>query len=481
MKRMMFILPMLLATMVSAQDLQTIAQRDLVGTARYVGMAGAMTAVGGDPSAVVDNPAGIGVFRRLDVSLSLDMNFDRVRWLESKQKAGEYNAFTASQASFIFALPSPSGRWHYNNVMFSYHRLASFNRRYTAFQTAEWSLADLMCLNTDGLPKSAVSSEGRWDNVNVGWLSCQAYDTYLISPTKEDSLVWENPLDDGQTVNNHFTITETGYVNQYALGWGGNFDDRLFLGVTLNMLSLYHNQTVQYYEEFGEGCGLDNNTYFSQSALGFNAAVGVIYHPIKWVRLGASFTTPSAMTLTTTSYGNLSSTLWIPNAETGVKELSTHASATPQNRYTDRSLTMPLRVSVGAAFQCLNYGLLSVQYDYAHNKYINDIHTLRVGVEGVIVNHFFINAGYAFEGTFKKSSPIILDPTTVRTDAYTQTINNSQYITAGFGWRAHHVTVHAAYRLRMQQLDTYAHQLAEPYKLKALTHGLVVTIGFHTR
>ena len=96
--------------------------------------------------------------------------------------------------------------------MFSYHRLASFNRRYTAFQTAEWSLADLMCLNTDGLPKSAVSSEGRWDNVNVGWLSCQAYDTYLISPTKEDSLVWENPLDDGQTVNNHFTITETGYV-----------------------------------------------------------------------------------------------------------------------------------------------------------------------------------------------------------------------------------------------------------------------------
>ena len=40
----------------TAQDVQRFAERQIAGTARYVGMGGAMTAIGGDPSAVLDNP-----------------------------------------------------------------------------------------------------------------------------------------------------------------------------------------------------------------------------------------------------------------------------------------------------------------------------------------------------------------------------------------------------------------------------------------
>ena len=43
---------------------------ELNGTARFVGMGGAMGALGADISVMGTNPAGIGLFRSNDVSLS---------------------------------------------------------------------------------------------------------------------------------------------------------------------------------------------------------------------------------------------------------------------------------------------------------------------------------------------------------------------------------------------------------------------------
>ena len=48
-----------------------LATEDLNGTARYVGMGGAMEALGADISTMSTNPAGIGLFRRNQVSGSL--------------------------------------------------------------------------------------------------------------------------------------------------------------------------------------------------------------------------------------------------------------------------------------------------------------------------------------------------------------------------------------------------------------------------
>ena len=50
-----------------------IAQEDLNGTARYVGMGGAMEALGADISTIGTNPAGIGLFRRSNVSVSFGL------------------------------------------------------------------------------------------------------------------------------------------------------------------------------------------------------------------------------------------------------------------------------------------------------------------------------------------------------------------------------------------------------------------------
>ena len=55
----------------SAYDAMNIASNDLNGTARFVGMGGAMGALGGDISTIGTNPAGIGIYRSNDAMFTL--------------------------------------------------------------------------------------------------------------------------------------------------------------------------------------------------------------------------------------------------------------------------------------------------------------------------------------------------------------------------------------------------------------------------
>ena len=485
MKRPLFILSLLaLAFAVNAQDQQILSQRDWIGTARYVGMAGAMTAVGGDPSAVNDNPAGLGVFRRWDVSLSLFVKPDHV-YLDG-QNIGAVTKFSASQASFVFGWTDPTKVRGLitNNVMISYHNLANFDRHYTCTNTdIPFSLADVIAAKTNGVEETALQPAERWGNQN--WLSNMAYDTYLISPDATDTKRWYAVLDPGQLVSkSKLTMREYGRAEQFSLSWGGNISNRVYLGATLNIISIDHTQSVEYYEIFGDDCSLDNNSYVHHSGVGVNGAVGIIAHPVQFLRIGASFITPSAVSLTTNNYGDMKSALFMTNPKTGLVEKTANSVSTPNNRYTDRAWSTPLRSSIGVAFQALHYGLASFQYDYAHHKNMDDVHTLKVGLEGVIVDRFFLNLGYAYESSFLKANQYtagVLPVNTARTDAYSQYIRFAHYASAGFGYHGSLFTIHAAYRYRWQKGRTFTHELAEPNDWYAVTHDIVLTLDFHTR
>ena len=58
-----------LAAQETYQDTK-LMENELNGTARYVGMGGAMEALGADISTMQSNPAGIGMFRKSQISIS---------------------------------------------------------------------------------------------------------------------------------------------------------------------------------------------------------------------------------------------------------------------------------------------------------------------------------------------------------------------------------------------------------------------------
>ena len=103
------------------QDANT-ATEDLNGTARYVGMGGAMEALGADISTISTNPAGIGLFRRSNVSATIGVvsqgNVD-------KAATGDKTHMSFDQIGFVYS--RPSGKNSYMNFGFNYHKSRDFN------------------------------------------------------------------------------------------------------------------------------------------------------------------------------------------------------------------------------------------------------------------------------------------------------------------------------------------------------------------
>ena len=107
-----------------------LVDNDLNGTARYVGMGGAMEALGADISTMSSNPAGIGLFRKSKIDMSLG--------LVSQQDAVKFNSLGKTNASFdqlgfVYVLnKSPKTGF---NIGFNYHKSRNFDQILSAANT----------------------------------------------------------------------------------------------------------------------------------------------------------------------------------------------------------------------------------------------------------------------------------------------------------------------------------------------------------
>ena len=459
--------------MAAAQEQARLSERALSGTARYVGMGGAMTAVGSDPSAVRDNPAGLGVYRRMEVSITMGGMFDQTMQVGSDW-SGLNSKFEMPQVSWSFHFGDPyrTSGVIANNFMISYNRVRQYQREYYAnVNNCENSLADVIALKTNGLEEQYLQPEGRWDDENVGWLSLLGYDTYMINPLANKQ--WGANLQPGEKVNSAINVRERGYMDEYALDWGMNISNRWYVGAGIRMTSFYLSQTERYDEKaLTSGNTLSAYNTLLMSGLGVNGAIGMIGHPVEWLRFGVSFITPTASTLSVSNYGEMRSSI------------NDSTIATPDCTTTVEGFSLPLRLSTSVAFQWKRYGLLSLQYDYAHHKYLDDVHTLRVGLEVVPVQRLFINAGYVYESTFRNGEsllPYMLNYNAVETNTHALYIRNTQYISCGVGYRGRNLIVQAAYQYQLQDMDFQLHELCLTDGMRGSTHRFVITLGWHNR
>lgn len=63
----------------TAVDAMSLSQGGLRGTARFMSMGGAFTALGGDMSTLNQNPGGIGIYRSSEIALTGDLEFSSVK------------------------------------------------------------------------------------------------------------------------------------------------------------------------------------------------------------------------------------------------------------------------------------------------------------------------------------------------------------------------------------------------------------------
>jgi hypothetical protein len=153
---------------------------------------------------------------------------------------------------------------------------------------------------------------------------------------------------------------------------------------------------------------------------------------------------------------------------------------TPESGVINTQMTSPLRTSVSVAGQLGSIGLLALQYDYAHSSEMEDVHTLRVGVEAQAYRGLFLNAGYVYESSFIKEDPIwMLGYNEMRTDMDYRYTASSQYASLGLGYRSDVVVAQLAYQYRWQTLHQYASEMQLlPFEVATQTHRIVATLAW---
>lgn len=414
-----------------SQDYTRLSERTIIGTARYVGMSGAMTAIGGDPSAVTDNPAGLGLYRRAEAMATMDIGIDRTLQT-GQEKNGKTLRFSLAQASAVFSLGdfSKDDGFIAYNFMISYKRHRTFFRDYYGYAGSGPALAPLL------------------QKADVEW------DIAIPNHLTHDS--------------NAFRIYERGQVNEFGLDWAMNYSNKLYFGLGLRIHSCSLTEDALYQEVYGKD-SLYNKSYVSHSGVGVGVAAGFIYRPLSWLRLGLAIHTPTLGSLRTYTDGKL---------QTKTDTLGT--SNAPSLAFRDMDFHLPVHLSTSAAFQIGAYGMIALQYDLYKQLQSPIIHSLRAGVEVIPVMGMYINAGYACESTFKKEGdPILMDPAFERQDVYSQFPRTAQYASVALGYRGSFIMVQAAYQYRWQHIDLFAHENAAPYDIAATTHRIVITIGWH--
>lgn len=287
-----------------------IVTEDLNGTARYVGMGGALEALGADISTISTNPAGVGTIRRSGLSVTAGM-VSQADAADSKLGDATHASFDQVGLVYVFDL----GRGRRINWGFNYHK----DRNYNSLLSVSNSL------NNASLDKlSAVKGyEGVYDPYfekngdvvvmladgngfnQLDYLYGNVLGTYWVDDN--NNVYWDNYNGQDYILNR----ATTGSTGVYDLNVSGNVSDNLYLGVTLGIKDVDFRQRTEYTEGL-----LDGSTYIGDMVVddyreitgtGTNLKFGAIYQPINDspFRVGAYIHTPTWYYLNTYNQTNL--------------------------------------------------------------------------------------------------------------------------------------------------------------------------------
>lgn len=407
-----------------------LIDNDLNGTARYVGMGGAMEALGADMSVINSNPAGIGLFRRSSGSVSFGLVSQDGA---SSFKYGNKTNASFDQAGFVYSLRD--GRRTFINFGFNYHKSKNF----------DYILNAASGLNGASQHKlsymKALANENNLDKTSSGWRGKFAYTSQL------DNLYYNTLMmtsSDGFFYNDasgyEFGRAETGYIGEYDFNTSVNVNDRVYLGITIGIHDVHYTGHSLYNEAL---VNLNNQTAGDITVnderritgTGYNASFGIILRPVDAspFRIGLSVSTPTWYDLKTSNYTYLINNT---KADGGGKLQGDYPNYTTGESYEFKLFT-PWKFGVSLGHTVGNYLALGASYEYADfsrlDTRVNDgydvdywgdvyehsssdepmnrhtretlkaVSTLKIGAEAKVMPNLAVRAGYNYVSPmFKK-------------------------------------------------------------------------------
>lgn len=495
-----------------AVDIYNLSRHDMRGTARFMSMGGAFTALGGDISTLTQNPAGIGVYRSSEVALTLDLDFQKSQTEAQGSVADMTNTrFNLNNAGYVGTVRLQNSDLQTISWGISYARTASLNRQYRGRigNLASASLSNYVAAMTNAasiLPQDMIAGNNYspYLDSNYGWLDILSYNGFVTNSPgfmgSDQQSPWAPDVPNYQGLSGtdtngsaSFEVQEKGYVDEYNITIGGNVSNVVYWGLGLGVTDINYTAVSAYAESLDDAyiaaevhntgeyeiargtADYTLNNYLNSSGSGFNLKFGLIFKPINELRLGIAVHTPTWYQMTDTYWGGINYDYRPYDNVTYTSRLAGTAETNDgYNGYNDYNMRTPWRLMVGAAGVIGSYGIISVDYEYRgnHTMQVSDVNgyayedvtsdvktyykgtnIVRIGAELRVTPQLSLRAGYSYE-----SSPVTQQTmndgefiwTAGTNPAYTLD-KHTQYVTAGLGYRSGSFYADLAYVNRQRE------------------------------
>lgn len=470
-------------------DAVKFSQTGYGGTARSIAMGSAFGSLGADFSSASINPAGLGLYRSGEFTLSPTLNINTVNasYLGKSAEDDKFN-FNFNNLSYVTTAQTGIGSGIVSvTIGLGYNRLKNFHSRIHVYgEDAQTSLLaeysdnanydaghpdyfdafneglawNTFLINEDpdlsvieGIYYDDLSEYAKYEIYEDGNLAGYGYERTAISPHTQSS-----------------TIVRSGHMDEYLMSLGLNINHNLFFGASMGLVDIEYYEKTAFTEEDNYDVSeflneYTQTSYISHSGMGINLKTGIIYRPFKSLRIGAAIHTPTFYSI---DFGYEKRIDAYFDQAVGDDDLgySTYQSDEISDYY-DYEFETPMRVIFSASYQLGQIAIISADYeliDYSSSKFRpsdgddyeyydqnNDIQkilkptgNLHVGGEFRMTENFSLRAGFEIYGNPWNKTYTFEDGTTgdiLNFDDIYRTYS------AGFGYRQQQFFIDFAYRL----------------------------------
>lgn len=412
-----------------------IMQNDLNGTARYVGMGGAMESLGADLSTISTNPAGLSLYRRSVVATSLGV----------RSQTNNHTQNGNSNTRFAFDQIGGTYVWRSSNisrigVAFNYRNRSDLNSLFfVAGSLGDGTQNKLSYMKAIGGTNDKGVSDFNLEKRKEGIMGTAPYTNQLDNLYYNNLIVDKtNTLGYNQGTSYNMSKTNSGHVGEYSFNISGTSNERFYWGLTFGFYDVNYTENSVYTERL-----IDKNNAFTGETIvtdrrvitgtGFNVVAGAIIRPFATspFRFGLSIATPTWYDLTTSNATTLAHTIIADNIQKTnySNESYSYKVFTPWVFGLSAGHTFGNKLALGASYEYADYGTTDTRVNDAGGYYdsytgtyettsssdkamnahtqqsLKGVSTLKLGAELKLNNHLAVRTGYNYVSPmFKKGA-----------------------------------------------------------------------------
>ena len=501
----------------SVYDGVKIADKDLNGTARFVGMGGAMGALGGDITTMGTNPAGISIYRSNDVMTSFSYSaYGMESKYEGQKSTIDKNRWSFDNIGVVFATKIGNQTpLRYVNFGFNYKRSKSFYKNMSmsgmmgVVENPSNPGSPYYVSQTNSMALQATDAERYvWDNSrqhldfdnanrifsdpDAGWLGALGYQGGLTERDRIDNepdlYVPFLPVEPSSVFNSR----EKGGIDQYDFNVSFNINDRVYLGLTIGAYDVDYDKYSGYDESYKRGEGYSLESYNNISGSGFDVKMGLILRPFEYspFRIGFAVHTPTFYKLTYSTSAIVTNDYRDANTDE-LKRIIVdtydyvgdmkrdYRLVTPWKYNVSLGYTVGTSLALGAEYEYEDYSTMKFKYssndgggdmEFENAEVKNCLkgeHTFRIGAEYKVIPEFAFRLGYNYSSVvFRDEAVKYIPSNSLITDTDFSNKRSQSNYTLGIGYRGKMFYADLAY-----QLSTYKENFYPFYNEFELTQG----------